>query len=61
MAIFAAVVEERVAGEDVGGMDFGDEDGVVAGGVGVDEMAGQLGEGVFKNGDAGGNPSKVNA
>ena len=59
--VIAAAVEERSAGVNFGGFDFGDEDGMIAGNMGSDDDAAELYQSIFKKWDAAGCPAKPNS
>jgi hypothetical protein len=60
-AVLATVVEERFAIAQIEGFHFTDEDGVVAGRVLRDHVAGEMSQGVFEEGNARVRPVKANA
>ena len=57
----AAVVEERLAGSEVHAFDFADEQGVIAGGIFRDDVAGEMRESVVDQRNAGGGPEEMDA
>src|SRR5216684_2935620 len=59
--VVAAEVEERLAIVDFDAFDFGDEDGVIAGDVGSDDVAGEVHQGVVEEWNAALRPTIANA
>ena len=57
----AAVEEQRIAVMAFHAFDFAEEDGVIAGGVFGDDVAGQFGEGAIEERNAAGGPAIANA
>src|SRR6266851_766154 len=60
-AVVAAQVEERLAIVDFDAFDFGDKDGVIAGDVGIDDVAGEVHQGVVEEWNAALRPTIANA
>src|SRR5260370_6888042 len=60
-AVVPAEVEERLAIVDFDAFDFGDKDGVIAGDVGSDDVAGEVHQGVVEEWNAALRPTIANA
>jgi hypothetical protein len=60
-AVAAPEIEERLAVEDFGTLDFAEEDGVIAGDVGGNYVTREVDEGAFQERDAGFSPAIVDA
>src|ERR1700757_2426064 len=60
-AVLAAVEDQRIAVVAFHAFDFAEEDGVIAGGMFGDDVAGQFGEGAIEERNAAGGPAIANA